>query len=64
MNDTSPEAFPEGGVMRAALDHVNAILCRETAKRGEGDRFLILTPRSSASSLSHGILDTVPFIED
>ena len=64
MNDTSIAAFPEGAVMRASFEHVNAIICREKAKRGEGDRFLFLTQRSSARSFLHGITDTVPFVDD
>lgn len=64
MNDTRIDAFPEGRVMRASFEHVNAILCREKAKRGEKDRVLFLTQRSTAASFVHGITDTVPFIED
>ena len=64
LNDTSIDAFPVGAVMRASIEHVNGIVCREKAKRGEGDRFLLLTQRSSAASFLHGIIDTVPFVED
>ena len=64
LNDTSIDAFPIGGVMRASIEHVNGIICREKAKKGEVDRFLLLTQRSSAASFVHGIIDTVPFIED
>ena len=64
MNDTSIDAFPVGAVMRASIEHVNGIICREKAKRGEKDRFLLLTQRSSAASFLHGIEETVPFIED
>lgn len=64
LNDTSIEVFPIGGVIRASIEHVNGIICREKPKQSEVDRFLFLTQRSSAASFVHGIIDTVPFVDD
>ena len=60
--DLSPDAFPIGAVARTTLEHNSAIILRQKTKRFH-QRFMLITPRSSAASFLHAISDTTPFVE-
>jgi sarcosine oxidase subunit gamma len=59
--DMDSAAFPEGAAARTALGHVGGIVIRQKPKPGEGHRFMLLAPRSSAASFLHSITSTTPF---
>ena len=52
--DVAPEAFPVGAVTRTIMEHHGAIILRTDA-----DAFLLLSPRSSAMSFLHTIVQAV-----
>ena len=59
--DMDITVFPEGAVARTALEHVDGIVVRQKAKRGEEHRFMLLGQRSSAASFLHSFTSTTPF---
>ncbi len=48
--DLHPEAFAEGAVARTLMEHLNVIVWRDGA-----ESFLLMSPRSSASSFLHAL---------
>jgi sarcosine oxidase subunit gamma len=49
-----PEAFPEGRVVRALMEHLGVTIYRDGS-----DSFVLLAPRSSADSLLHAIVTSI-----
>ena len=50
--DTRRDAFPPLSVARTSIDHISTIIMRLPART---DHFVLLTPHSSAESLTHSI---------
>ena len=52
--DLHPNAFPVGGVARTSMEHLATMILRETI-----ERFVLLSPRSSAESFAHAVATSV-----
>ena len=59
--DIHPDLFPVGAVSQTIMDHINVIVSRKETKQSGEECFLLLSPRSSAQSFLHILINTKPF---